>query len=204
MTLTAPQLSAIGNFWDKNGETRYYVNNIQKLIPEKIPEDLRVYVDSLEEIHVVNCYDRELKDKIKAALTEQMKVAADMFVIQFYSSFGKEAVLAEDMTSAERMAQEIWESYPKSRQQRMGPVKIFEPGSNTSCKIYPGRFSVETFTREEYTKDRTTNRKYFDRQEDALVYGLRRFRDLKSKGKYYVHIKEKDLVIKAYAPDVPE
>jgi hypothetical protein len=102
------------------------------------------------------------------------------------------------------MAVEILESYPKSRQQRMGPVKIFEPGSDTSCKIYPGRFLVETFTHEEYTKDRTTNRKYFDRQEDALAYGLKRFRNLKSKGKYYVHIKEKDLVIKAYAPDVPE
>ena len=37
MTLTAPQLSAIGNYWDKNGEIRYYVNNIQKLIEEKIP-----------------------------------------------------------------------------------------------------------------------------------------------------------------------
>ena len=204
MTLTAPQLSAIGNYWDKNGEIRYYVNNIQKLIEEKIPDDLRVYVDSLEEIHVVNCYDRDLKDKIKSALQKQMELAADMYVVQFYSSFGKEATLAEDMPSAERMAEEIWESYPKSRQQRMGPVKIFEPGSDTSCKIYPGRFSVETFTYEGYTKDRTTNRKYFDRQEDALVYGLKRFRDLKSKGKYYVHIKEKDLVIKAYAPGVPE
>ena len=204
MTLTAPQLSAIGNYWDKNGETRYYVNNLQKLVEEKIPDDLRVYVDSLEEIHVVNCYDRDLKDKIKSALQKQMELAADMYVVQFYSSFGKEATLAEDMPSAERMAEEIWESYPKSRQQRMGPVKIFEPGSDTSCKIYPGRFSVETFTHEEYTKDRTTNRKYFDRQEDALIYGLKRFRDLKSKGKYYVHIKEKDLVIKAYAPGVPE
>ena len=85
MTLTAPQLSAIGNHWDKNGETRYYVNNIQKLIEEKIPDDLRVYVDSLEEIHVVNCYDRDLKDKIKSALQKQMELAADMYVVQFYS-----------------------------------------------------------------------------------------------------------------------
>ena len=86
----------------------------------------------------------------------------------------------------------------------MKPVVIFEPNSETPCMVYPGKYSVEIFTREEYTRNETTHNRYFDDQDEALVYGLKLFRDMNSEKKYYVQIKDRDLVIKAYAPGVPE
>ena len=204
MTLTSHQLSALGKCCEENGNIKCYIDKIQMLFVKKLPEGLRVYVDPFEEIYVENCNDKELEDEIKNTLQEVVSLAADCFVVQYHSPFGKEILVADDLFSAELFAREIWESYPKTRRHRMKPVVIFEPNSETPCMVYPGKYSVEIFTREEYTRNETTHNRYFDDQDEALVYGLKLFRDMNSEKKYYVHIKEKDLVIKAYAPGVPE